>query len=416
MATTDPLAPSALAEPERPVRGGWIAAWTAALFGMYAAYYGIAQIVLPKQADELFGDSGKVPQIAWATGVSALVTVVVVLLVGMLSDRTTAARGRRQVWVLAGAVVAALALAGQGLVTGALAFVAVWGLANAGISAMTAALSAAVPDEVPVNQRAFVSAFMGISVSAGPLVGVALVALVVTDVLPGYLALAGLLLLLALPYSLGTRGTRLHPHERPRASAGDFLRGIVAPLRHADFAWAWSGRFFIQLSNALAQVFLFYYLQDFLKYPDPEIGTFILTAIYAAGVCAVAVPAGRISDRTLKRKRMVWIASALQGATGLIFGFVPVFEATMVGALLLGIGYGAYAAVDQALITQVLPRPEDRGKDLGVIGIANVLPYAATGLIGGIVIEAFGYPALMVLVLVTGLIAAATVAPIKSVR
>jgi MFS family permease len=403
--------PSALAEPTAPVRRSWIATWTAALLGMYAAYYGVAQILLPKQADALFG-ADKVVLTAWATGVAAIVTVVVTLVVGSMSDRTTHSWGRRQIWVLAGAVTTGAALVGQGLAVSAVAFVLVWALANAGISAMTAGLLAAVPDEVPVGQRAFVSGFMAIAVSAGPLLGVALVAAIVLDILPGYLALGLLVTVLALPYALRTRGTRLQATERPARLS---FAGLLAPLRHADFAWAWSGRFLIQLSNALAQVFLFYYLQDFLHYPDPELGTLILSALYTVGVCAVAVPAGRISDRTMRRKRMVWIASVLQGLTGLIFAFVPVFEATMVGALVLGIGYGAYASVDQALITQVLPSAEDRGKDLGVIGIANVLPYAVTGLIGGIVIESFGYPALMVLVLVTAVLAAASVAPIRSV-
>lgn len=72
--------------------------------------------------------------------------------------------------------------------------------------------------------------------------------------------------------------------------------------------------------------------------------------------------------------------------------------------------------MDQALITQVLPRAEDRGKDLGVINIANVLPYVLAAAVGGVVINSFGYPTLMVLVLITGLIAAATVQPIKGVQ
>jgi MFS family permease len=240
---------------------------------------------------------------------------------------------------------------------------------------------------------------------------------VITDVMPGFAALGLCALLFALPYALGTRGVPLTPQERQPLSVRSLLAGIVTPLRHRDFAWAWTGRFFIQLSNALAQVYLFYYLQDYVKYADPETGTFVLAGVYTLGVMAVSLPAGRISDRTGRRKRMVVVASILQGAAGLMMAFLPSFGLAVIAALVLGLGFGAYAAVDQALITQVLPAAEDRGKDLGVINIANNLPYLITPLIGAPVIGSLGgYPTLMMLVLVTAVIAALTVQPIKSVR
>ncbi|WP_232663973.1 MFS transporter [Pseudonocardia sp. TRM90224] len=406
---------SALEEPTVPVGRRWIGSWTAALFGMYMAYYAGAQIVLPKQAEAIAG-TGKVALLAWVTGVAAIVTIIGVLLVGALSDRTLAQRGRRQPWVLAGAVLTGLAVAGQGLATTAVAMVLIWAVANLGISAMTGALFAAVPDEVPVGQRAWVSSFYGNAVAAGPLLGIALVALVVTDVVPAFVALGVVALLLGLPYALGTRSTPLRPAERPPFTLRTVTAGVFTPLRHADFAWAWSGRFLIQLSNALAQVFLYFYLHDFIGYPDPEVGTFILAAIYTAGVLVAAAPAGRISDRTMRRKRMVVISSVLQGIAGLIMAFVPTFTAAAVASLVLGLGYGAYAAVDQALITQVLPSAADRGKDLAVINIANVLPYAVTGVLGAAVIELWGYPGLNILVLITAVLAAITVQPIKAVR
>jgi MFS family permease len=411
-----PVQRSALDEPTQRVGRRWVTYWTSALFGMYAAYYAGAQILLPEQATAIGGEDGAVALVGLVTAVSAIVTLVVVFLAGVYSDRTLNRRGRRQIWVLAGAVVTGVFVAGQGLATSVPAFVLVWALANVGISLMTAALFAAVPDEVPITQRASVSAHFGNAVAAGPLVGIALVSLVVTDVVGGYLALGILALLLGLPFALAVRGVPLRSEERPALSLRKVVVGIFTPLKHADFAWAWSGRFFIQASNAFAQVFLYLYLQDFVGYEDPATGTLLLAVVYTLGVLIAATPCGRLSDRTLKRKRMVVIASALQGAAGLILAFLHSFPAALVASAVLGLGYGAYAAVDQALITQVLPRPADRGKDLAIINIANVLPYPIVGVVGAIVITSFGYPTLMVLVLVTAVIAALTVQPIKSVR
>lgn len=408
------MRPAALDEPTTPVGGRWIATWTAALFGMYAAYYGAAQVLLPKQAEEIVGNDDKVALVSWVTGIAALVTVVITVAAGVRSDRTRAA-GRHR-WVLGGALLTGAAMLAQGFAGSGGAMIAGWALANAGIACMTAALFAVVPDEVPVTQRAGVSAWFGIAISVGPLLGIALVTLVVLGVRPGFALLGVLAMALALPYAFPALRRRggVPVAVTPRRSGG--LAGVFAPLRHADFAWAWTGRFLIQLSNALAQVYLFFYLKDFLHHPDPDTGTFVLALVYTVGVVAAALPAGRISDRTQRRKRMVVISSLLQGGAGLVFAFVPVFEMTIVGAALLGIGYGVYASVDQALVTEVLPDPGDRGRDLGVINIANVAPYALTGLVGGVVISSFGYPTLMLLVVLTGALAALTVQPIKSVR
>lgn len=408
---------SALDEPTQPVSRRWSMLWSLAALGIYIAYYGAQQILIPRQSNAIAANSAEaVSAQAWANVGAALVTIVVSILAGAFSDRTTHHQGRRQIWVIGGAVVLGGALIIQGQANSIWLLVLVWSLAQVGLSATYAALTAAVPDEVPVSHRARISALLGISVSVGPLIGVALVTTVLLDIPWAYTALGILTILLAIPFAFGTKGVVLKPRERPALNIGLLLKGIVAPLKHRDFAWAWGGRFFIQLSNALGQLYLYQFLQDKVHF-DPDLGTLILAVVYAATVVLACIPAGRISDRTGKRKQMVFIASALQGLAGLFFVFMPTMTGAIIGAAVLGLGYGAYIAVDQALITQVLPSAEDRGKDLGVINIANTLPYVLAAALGGLVInELGGYVTLYLLVLVTGVLAALTVRPIKSVH
>ena len=92
-------------------------------------------------------------------------------------------------------------------------------------------------------------------------------------------------------------------------------------------------------------------------------------------------------------------------------------QMAMVAALILGLGYGAYLAVDQALITQVLPRADDRARDLGVINIANSAPQVLGPVIAAALVTSFGgYPALYAVTAVITLLGAAAVIPIRSVR
>jgi MFS family permease len=88
----------------------------------------------------------------------------------------------------------------------------------------------------------------------------------------------------------------------------------------------------------------------------------------------------------------------------------------IVAAVLLGIGFGAYTAVDFALVTQVLPAVSDRGKDLGVLNIASALPgVIAPAIAAPIATSPGGYPALFAVSGVISILGSVLVARIRSV-
>jgi MFS family permease len=175
-----------------------------------------------------------------------------------------------------------------------------------------------------------------------------------------------------------------------------FLRGFwVSPRAHPDFAWAWITRFLVNLCNALGLLYLLYYMQDVLGFDedDADERVFLLTAIYGVVVMATAVGFGAWSDRSGRRKVFVIWSGIVAGSATLMLAVVQSWPAAVAAAVLMGVGYGIYVSVDFALITQVLPGAEDRGKDLGVINIANALPQVfAPGIAGVIliVVEALG--------------------------
>ena len=88
----------------------------------------------------------------------------------------------------------------------------------------------------------------------------------------------------------------------------------------------------------------------------------------------------------------------------------------MVGAAVLGAGYGVYVAVDAALITQVLPYATARAKDLGIINIANSAPQVlGPALSAPIVVFLGGYPVLYGLTAVVTILGSVLVLRIRSV-
>ena len=112
-----------------------------------------------------------------------------------------------------------------------------------------------------------------------------------------------------------------------------------------------------------------------------------------------------------------YAAAYLQGLAALLLAFIPDFSIAMVGAAMLGLGYGCYMAVDQALATQVLPSSHTRGKDLGIMNIATAVPQAVAPLLGSFIVAALGgFTGLFIASAVAAALGGLAVIPIKSVK
>ncbi|MGW6198029.1 MFS transporter [Kribbella sp. NPDC055110] len=407
------VVPSALAEPTVRVRSGWTAAVVLANVGVFAAWLGPIQVLLAKQS-EAVAPGNKEFVFGLVTGVGAAVSVVANPAFGAISDRTASRFGRRVPWVVAGAVGGAI---GLGILSGAhvIALMLIgWCLMQLFGNALLAAATAVVPDRVPVAQRGVVGGWVAISQVLGALVGTALAAAFNSFTL-GYVACAVFLLLSVVPYLLRSGDAVLT--ERPAFVFGEFVKSFwISPRRYPDFGWAWLTRFLFNVGNALGTLYLFYYLQDEVGVADADTGVLILTAIYSVCVLVTAISFGRWSDRTARRKVFVTASGWVMAAAGVVLAVWPTWPGAVLGAIILGAGFGVYLSVDFALLTEVLPNARNRGKDLGVINIANSLPQVlAPAIAAPIVKHLGGYPVLYLLASAVTLLAGVLVTRIRSV-
>ncbi|MEV4642680.1 MFS transporter [Actinoplanes sp. NPDC049548] len=404
---------TAYAGPAERVGGRWIALLALANLGLWVGYYGPLQVLLPNQVEDVAG-ADKTTVLGVVTGVGALVAVVTGPVAGALSDATTARTGRRHTWTAIGAVtgLAGLALlAGQRTVLG---LALCWCLAQAGLNMLQAGITAIVPDRTPVRQRGLVSGWVGLAQSFGVVLGVVLVTSVVTG---GYLLTGVLVVLTAVPFVLFTRDPAVPPELAPRFS----LRSLPAAFRFRpreapDFAWAWATRFLVQLGNAMATLYLLYFLRDRVHHPDAEQGLLVLVLVNTAATLLTVVAGGVVSDRSGRRKPSVILSGyVMAGATALL-ALWPTWPGALVAAAVLGLGFGVYLSVDQALITQVLPQARDRARDLGIINIANSAPQVlGPALAFPIVSYLGGYPALYLAVSAVTVLGSVLVTRIRSV-
>jgi MFS family permease len=103
-------------------------------------------------------------------------------------------------------------------------------------------------------------------------------------------------------------------------------------------------------------------------------------------------------------------------AAALFLALLHTWPAALAAAAVLGAGYGVYLAVDQALVTQVLPEARDRAKDLGVINIANSGPQVlAPAIAAPVIAHLGGYTGLYLATAVVTVIGGVLVRRVRSV-
>lgn len=417
MTTPAPPADRALREPTEPVPRSWVLWLVLASIGLWSGFFGPIQVLLAQQSEAISPDH-KAAVLSLVTGVGALVSTVLNPVWGAFSDRTTLRSGRRRPWVLGGAALGAVAML---LLSGADSvweLVLAWALAQASLNAMLAAITATVPDQVPTRERGVVGGVLAIAQTAGVIVGSGIAA-VTGSIAAGYLTIAVVLVATTVPYAVNSRDIPLPRELRPPFRWGPFLRGFwVSPRRHPDFGWAWLTRFLMNLGNAILILYLLFYLKDEVHLSDDgaEDAVFTLTAVYGLVTVLTAFVGGWWSDRVGRRKVFVIWSGLIAASALVLFAFVHTMPAAYVGAVVLGIGFGAYTAVDFALITQVLPGAADRAKDLGVINIANALPQVLAPVLAAAVLGmGLGYPGLYLLAAGVSILGSILVRRIRSV-
>src|SRR6266699_5515646 len=217
--------PEALQVPMKTVSPGFQLVLSLANTAIWLSVLPIGTILLPMQVAALDA-ANKFSNLSIATAVGVLAAVITNPIAGALSDRTTSRLGRRRPWFIAGTLLSIAALALMANASSFIALVLCWAIFHVAANAILAALSAVVPDQVPVRQRATVSAFVSLSLPLGAVIGALLVTRVVNSTQLSYFVFIGILLVVMLIFVLVLRDKPLPKGAAPRFHLGTFLAGF----------------------------------------------------------------------------------------------------------------------------------------------------------------------------------------------
>ena len=176
----------------------------------------------------------------------------------------------------------------------------------------------------------------------------------------------------------------------------------------------------MMLGYFIVQGYYFYLLQDYIpidKYNlQPENGVLIMTLVSSAGSFLTIILGGFISDRTGGRKVYVIAASTCTGMAMLVPRIWPTWPALILFSALLGIGFGLYMTVSNAVATLVLPNLEDNARDMGIFNIANSGPIIIAPFISAFIISSLGgYHSLFIVASILVVMGGIAIVPIRRV-
>ncbi len=431
--TTLPARPRRLRcgeKPTEPKSPTFVFALGFAQFGLFVALLGPVIVSMALKVNTVLANpTERTSALGLVLGVGAIAAFVGNALFGRLSDRTTSRFGRRRPWLIGGSLVmaAALLLISQAQSVPVLAIG--WFLAQLGANAAFAPFIATMADQLPERQYAKASAMVGIMQNVGVL-GASQIASHMTGNMLG---------LFMVPAAVGVVGMVIYAlvlddpvlEEKParldwRTLVGTFWTN---PFTNPDFGFAWWSRFLIILSSFLFTTFRLNFLVDRLGLKDAEAAGAIATGIliYTAVLVVAGWAAGVVSDRTGKRKMLVASSTLLFGVGVALLAHADTVSAFYLVEAIMGLAYGIYMSVDMALVLEVLPNPEDSGKDLGVFNMANAIPQSFAPFMGSLLLGLGAtatspnaitpnYVLMLWTAAIVALIGAAVVLPIRKVQ
>lgn len=370
-------------------------------FGI-SAMWGAAGIFGQHQVEVVAGVDVRGLLLGLVAVLGGAVAIVVQPLAGSISDHTWSRWERRGPWVLTGAILSLLCIAGLANAPSAPALVGWILLLQASANLAQGPYQGYIPDRVPEAQVGTASGLAGLVRLLGVIGGTALVSVGArTEEYGPPLIVAGLIqLALAVVFVVGIRAPQgpsaapPPPVERPSPGWShprplEALRAAFGrdALAERSFLAMTATRLLFLMGPAVFVGFSLYYVRDALGQSGAGLQDWLTigTATVGLGTLLGTLPAARLSDR-LGRKPVIRIAAVLTGVGIVLIAVAPSPPLAAPGILLLGLGSGAYIAVDWALMTETIPT-EQAGRYLGLANIANSLATPVAVLVGGLVLD-----------------------------
>lgn len=362
----------------------WYITLSAYWFATSFKWFLVLLVLLPARVAELVSPDEKATKLGLLFAVGAVMAFIGPPVFGYISDRFPTRWGKRLPYLGIGALLTAVGLVWMAYAPGYWWLFLSYIILQFADDLATGPYSALIPDLVSPEKRGVASGWMG-SLQMAAQIAAGLVAVILADLRLLFLVTAAINLLAAAWTLIFIREPR-----QVSARSESFLASMAAPWSNPDFRWVWGTRFLVMLGQYVVQTYLQYYLEDVVRIftlfgrvvaSKAFQAVALLALVISLGASLSAVPAGRWSER-VGRKLPIYLSGLTMAFVIFPLLLLPRFDVLVLVALFFGIGYGAYMAVDWALVTDVLQDPQAHATDMGIWQTSIVVPQIVAGMMG----------------------------------
>lgn len=380
-----------------------------AFFGSVIAWAGPTQLLLGLQMIELRPDS-KEESLALLMMLGGATAVVSSLITGYAADRSwfwVNRWGKRLPWALLAAPLVTVGLFLMSFTPSFWVLTGLWCLVQVFVAFVTNNLMTVTADVVPQEKFGLVSGIVGATYTFGIVGGTAVAtALPITQ---AYWAVGVISLVFIFQFAVG-RGhvdSHVRPHNSLSVTVGD-------EGSYRNYWLVFASRFVIHLANYTSLFYLLYYLRDHIGVPDPDAGVLMLTVLYAVFTIITAIVSGNVSDRIGRRKILVVVSAfGVAAATGMMT-IATGMGLVCAAAILLGISWGVFSSVDQAMVNESLPSKRNRARDVSLMSLTQGVSNMFCGGLAALALRHFDYPGMFLMCSIICIVGALMVLPVTS--
>ena len=360
-----------------------------AVAGGSVAYVPLLTVLLPLKVSALQGFED-VGALARVTFFGAIIASLANIAFGMLSDRSRNRAG----WIAAGLIISTVLLVAMSRASSMVELIVLIMTWQIGLNMMLGPLFAWAGDCVPDSQKGMLGGLFALA----PAMGAVTASFVTFEAFVGIeyrlFVVAGIVVLLIAPMLILGRGRERAELIQPvldnavHGDEEDHSRGTVIRM--------WIARFLVQIAEAGLFAFALFWLRSLAQDTHENTAANIFSVILIVAV-PMSMWLGRWSDRARKPIAPLVFCAGFSAVGLVVMSFAFDLTSAIAGYVIFGIAATIFLALHSGQTLRVLPRPQHRGRDLGIFNLTNTVPSIVMPWLTLTLVPSFGFSALFVL-------------------